>query len=78
MNKLAFLKYDSAEVFPRGEEFNIGDGKQFRFIGAVDRSNFLISSLRLRYRPHDHDSGIGMRQQEMMVLHWAELISELE
>jgi hypothetical protein len=78
INSLAFLLYDRAIVFPRDETFNIGDGNQFRFICDDERRGYLISSLRMKYRPHDHDCGVGMKEQSAMVSNWTEMLANIK
>lgn len=78
VNELAFLVYPSNEVFPINKKFDIGSGKQFRFIGDGNLFNFLLSSLRLRYRPHNRDCGRGMGEQAGMVENWTTLINSLK
>jgi hypothetical protein len=68
----------SALVFPRDEVFNIGGGNQFRFVCDDERYGHLIGSLRMRYRPHDHDCGIGMNEQSEMVSNWTELLTSFK
>lgn len=81
INRVAIYQYnayyDSSLVFDSSGELILNKGHIFRYITSADNEAFPISSLRLRYRAHDRDTGSGFAAQLQMVEEWKEAIKNL-
>jgi hypothetical protein len=78
VNALAFSVYDRPQVFLRGEAICFDENAQFRFLGRSGNEYFLAGTMRLRYRPHDHDCGLGMKAQSNAVGAWSQVVDNLK
>lgn len=53
----------------------IGGG--FRFVGAKTRPGHPIGIYRVRFRPHDRETGLGFEREEGRVREWARMLRKL-
>jgi hypothetical protein len=72
INKLAFEVHgDSDSLFTHEGKLSIGGyRKTFRYIAPNSNPLHAMSSLRLRYRAHEHDTGVGIDAQKRKVKYW--------
>lgn len=68
-----------AELFfdPYGESAFGTEIDTFRYVAVKNTNALAFSVLRLRYRPHDKDTGIGMTDQEKKAREWCKAARQL-
>lgn len=82
INELAILEYKAEfgreTVFDDEGEMVLNDGGLFRYVTRWGARAVPISVLRLRYRAHDRDTGVGLLEQRRLVEEWERALRQCQ